>query len=252
MKLVEGQSHACQEVAAAGSNQPWNNEAGGGYNQPPGGQAQPVFKQPSLGAGNQVDVNVIVGLLKNPQKALELRPEKDLIYGVLGLVASLLGFMIWGWMIGRKIDSMLGGFLGFGGGINDFEDLLDDTPSVSGLIIGKIIMLGIVSIVALFGSLWAVGSWQGNRKSSFKDYLVRLGAMQYVFGAGFIISGVCSFINLRVALIVLVINLLTALITTVMGSLELADVRSDRKVTAVALTMAAYLVLLAILSAIFM
>ncbi|MWC30709.1 hypothetical protein [Paenibacillus sp. MMS18-CY102] len=251
MRIVEGEAHACQQTAA-GSENAWNGS--GGAAGAPRGSNQGGF-QAVTDLTKQIDTNVIVDLLKNPQKSLQLQPAKDLIYGVLGIVASLLGFMIWAWIIGKKIDSLLGDmFGGLFGGLSDFEDLTDYSggSSIGSAITGKLIVLAIISLIALIGSLWALGNWKGERKLTFKDAVTHLGAAQYTFGAGFVLAGLCSFINLRIAFIVLSVNLLTALVTTVMHAIALWQVREDRKLTVVGLSVALYLALVALLSAIVM
>ncbi|EFM10842.1 hypothetical protein PaecuDRAFT_2089 [Paenibacillus curdlanolyticus YK9] len=253
MRVIEGEAHACQQAAAGAENQTWNG-AGGAAGAPhrsnQGGGFQSVAQ-----LSKQIDTSVIVSLLKNPQQALKLQPAKDFIYGVLGVAASLLGFLIWAWIFGQKMESLLGDlFGGLFGGFSDFDDLGDysDGSSIGAAITGKLIVLGIISIIALFGSLWVVGNWKGERKHAFKDAITYLGAAQYTFGAGFVLAGVCSFINLRIAFIVLSVNLLTVLVTTVMHAVALWQVREDRRLTVVGLSVGLYLVLVALLSAIVM
>jgi hypothetical protein len=41
-----------------------------------------------------------ISVLKNPLESLSLNPSRDLVYGILGIVASVVGFLIWSFIIG--------------------------------------------------------------------------------------------------------------------------------------------------------
>ena len=114
----------------------------------------------------------MLALLKNPQQAENLQPGKDWIYGAIGLVASILGFMIWVWMIGRKIDLMFGGLFGGFGGLTDLGDA---SGTIGSMLTGRLFVLAVISLVSLLGTLWLVGSWQGGRKLSVRELATYVG-----------------------------------------------------------------------------
>lgn len=223
-RMTEGEVHHCPAVpAGAGS---------------PGGSAGNDF----AATLKQVDGNTILALLKNPQSALNLNTGKDLIYGILGIVASLVGFMIGIWIMAKKLQDTILGFFGFGG----FADF--DGGSSTSSMFGQMFLLGIISLAALFGTIWLLGNWRGARTLSFKDIITYLGGMQYTFGAGFILAGLCTFVSLRFGFLLLFINLLTALVITLMASSDLFEVSKERRLSFVGLSVALYLVVVMLLS----
>jgi|GEM_PF-590520 hypothetical protein len=242
MRLAEGEAHACQQAAAGLSTGDHNGEKGA--SRPP----QSGNYQSALAAVNQIDRNLVVDLVRNPLKALQLQPAKDLVYGLLGFAASLVGFILWAWMFGKKLDSMLNGIFGVS---SDFGDWFE-TPSVSSAIIGRLIATGILSIISLLAAVWAINAWQGERKVTIKELTTHLGAAQYVFGAGFIVAGICGFISLRIAALVMAINLMTALVTNLVLVMDLSQTRQERKVMFIALSLAAYLIVFGVLTALFL
>jgi hypothetical protein len=220
-QIQEEGSHVCQEIAAARSE---------------GFSGRPVMEDLSA-AVKQVDSKILINLLKNPQNSLALNPSRDLVYGLLGIVASIVGFVIWAWIIQKQVqdllDSIFGGFSLFSG----------IEHSVSNLIVGKLFLTGLISLAAIFVSLWLFGNRRGNRKLSFKEAIIHLGAMQYTSGACFIITGIIILINFKLGLLFLLINLLVTLLSTVTGSIDLFEVSKENRFPFIVLSTSLYLVL---------
>lgn len=231
-RLTEGEAHLCPAAPAG---------AGGAA-----GSAGNDFAA-SL---KQVDGNTILALLKNPQHALNLNTGKDLIYGILGIVASLVGFMIGYWIMIRELANSILGLFGFGG-MSDFADFGGGTSNTASMF-GEMLLLGLISLAALFGSIWLIGNWRGARTLSFKDVITYLGSVQYTFGAGFILAGLCALISLRFGLLLLLINLLSALVITLMASSDLFGVAKERRLAFIALSVALYLIVVMLLSSLIM
>lgn len=233
--MVEGEEHVCNEVAASSSEgvvsngKSWGNSAADSL--------------------KKVDYQVIYALLKNPQRAASLQPDKDLVYGILGLVASILGFMIWVWMVGKKLSSLLNDLFGFND-INSFFETGSVSNKISTMLTGKLFGLSIVSIVALGTALWLIGIWLGRKKLTLSDFITYFGGMQYSFGAGFIIAGLGTIVGLRISIILVIINLLASLVLNLMLASEISEVSKDRRLTFVASSIAAYIIVSAVLAVI--
>ncbi|WP_127534418.1 hypothetical protein [Paenibacillus kobensis] len=230
-KRVEGEGHVCQEIAAAHSGESL------------------VGKSGSNAVSNtikQVDHHVIYALLKSPQRAASLQPDRDLIYGILGLAASIVGFMIWVWMVGKKLSSLFDDIFGF----NSFLEIGSASSKITSILTGKLFGLAMISIVVIVAALWLIGNWTGRRKLTVKELVTYFGGSQYSFGAGFIIAGLGTIISLRVSIILVVINLLAALVMNLMFVSELAEVSRERRLTFVVSSIAVYFILSAILAVI--
>ncbi|GGD92935.1 hypothetical protein [Paenibacillus nasutitermitis] len=190
-------------------------------------------------AVKQVDKNVLIRLLRNPFDALQLSPGKDLIYGVIGLGTSVIGYLIWIWLVGAKINSFFGGF--FGG----FSPL-----SFGSQMTGRLFLTGLVSVLALLASIWLVGMWRGNARHDIKSVVTRLGSMQVFSGAGFLAAGICSLVSLKLSFLIGGSTALIALAVTVFAGLELFNVTVNRRFEFMACSIAAYLIIYTVVSSI--
>ncbi|WP_223879970.1 hypothetical protein [Paenibacillus spiritus] len=198
----------------------------------------------------QVNFNTMLYLMKNPERAATLQPEKDFVNGLLGLVASLLGFMIWGWALNKKIFDIIGSVFGGFGGYDDYYDLFEPSSAVSSAVMGRVFVLGLVSILVLTASVWLIGQWRGSRKLTAKEVVTYIGGMQYTFGAGFVVAALCTLINLRLATLVLLVNLIAALTTTVISSSDIFRVSRERRFSFITLSIAVYFLLFMLVTAI--
>ncbi|MCQ6561946.1 hypothetical protein [Paenibacillus mendelii] len=191
-------------------------------------------------AMKQVDGNVVLKLLKDPQYGLNLNPDKDFIYGILGLVASILGFTIWAGLLGMRIDSLFSGLLGLGGFGGD---------SIGGAFTGRMLLTAILSIAALHGMLWLLGSWQGTNKLSFKAFITYAGSMHYLSGAGFVVAGLCALISLiSFSFLLILINVSIMLVLSVIVSIDIFGVYREKRMVYTASAIALYMVILMIVT----
>jgi hypothetical protein len=225
-ELKEGEIHICANNSGAENKQGRNS----------------IGKDISALA-SQIDKNLILELLKNPLVGLRLDPAKDIKYGIIGLAASIIGFLIWAVLISAKIgnivDGLFGGFGIMGG------------SSLGSQFIGKLILIGILSIISLLVSVWAIGNWRGNRKIKWIEITTRIGGMQLSFGAGFVIAGILGLFSLLLSFLAIAIVLFTNLITTVLGGNELYEVENNHRFSFIALIASTYLILFYILFKIF-
>ncbi|NBD26804.1 hypothetical protein [Paenibacillus glycinis] len=234
-ETIDGEVHACQETAAASAGFGSARNRGN-----PGLPGAAAFK---------VDVHRMLALVRNPQHAENLQPGKDWIYGAIGLVASILGFMIWVWMIGKKIDSLFGGWFGGFGGLTD---VWDTSGTIGSMLTGRLFVLAVISLASLLTTLWLVGSWQGGRKLSVRELATYVGGAQYTFAAGFVVAGMLAFVNMGLSFAALSIVLLSALAMNLLAGLEIARVSRERRFSFIGSSIAVYVIIVALLSKLFM
>ncbi|MCR8642614.1 hypothetical protein NV379_08050 [Paenibacillus sp. N1-5-1-14] len=234
-KIQEGEVHLCNEAAATVA---------------PDSQGKAIQDNPMLQdlkrAVGQIDGNKVLTILKNPQMSLRLDPAKDLTYGVLGIAASIVGFLIWAIIIQNKIEDMLG---------NSFGSLMmmaGGRISFGSGIAWKMFLLGILSLAALLGTVYIIGNWLGTRKLSFIEIAVKIGGMHLTSGAGFVLVGIVSLINMSVGFSLLMILLISALIWTVMGANQLMEVQEERRIAFIGSTIAVYGIVFSLLMKLFM
>ncbi|MFD0714883.1 hypothetical protein [Paenibacillus sp. GCM10027626] len=248
-RLTEGELHVC------GSGTESRNGSGDGNGaEHTVSEEESVHDRPAPGESRysgvsrsvadsmkQVDGNLILGLLKNPQSGLNLNPQKDLIYGLLGIAASIIGFVIYAWIVGMQIDSMVGGFFG---GLGSFGV---KPQSLVGGIVGNMLLVAIVSMVAFLGSMWLVGSWRGSRKVSIQAFVTYFGSMHYLSGAGFVVAGLVALMSYKLSLLLIVINLLIMLLLSFVSAMELFGISREQQFSFIAPAVTIYTVVVLII-----
>lgn len=182
----------------------------------------------------QFDGQVLLNLLKNPMSALNLRGDQTgLIYGLIGIVSSILGFWLFGLGIrnlfysGWGMMSLVGGNMGLG---------------------SSSLLLGLFSTVILLGAFWFTGNMITKKKIDIKEFVAKIGSFQLPFGVVIIISGLLSFMSLNLAFLVLIFALLTALAANTAAVIQLYQVSSNQLIKFIAMAIGIYTVLLAIVN----
>ncbi|MFX3632912.1 MAG: hypothetical protein ACE3L7_02730 [Candidatus Pristimantibacillus sp.] len=208
------------------------------------GQSAAVLNQMTASI-KQVDKNIILRLLKNPFESMALNPSKDLVYGVIGIAAAIIGFLIWALLIGGKLESIFYGMLGFGG-LASFGD----KGSIATALFGKMFLVAIISNIALLAAIWGIGQWKGDQKQSLKALVTHIGAIHYIAGAGFIIAGILALMSLKLSLLVLLISLLSALMLSIHAAIDLFKVEQNRQALYMILSVSAYLLITGLLAGI--
>jgi len=247
-QLIQGQLHVCgteaeREVpvhppAAASSSHAAGSHEGAGSGV--GRVLTDTMKQ--------VDGHVILRLLKNPQAGLLLNPGKDFMYGVLGIAASIVGFLLWGWMVGiNGIFTPLADFGGFSESGFQIE-----TSSVVATAVIKIFLMGAASMAAFLASIWLIGSWRGERKLSIKTFITYAGSMHYASGAGFILAGVIGLVNIKLSIFLLGINMLIMLVLTYVSAIGLFGITKERQLSFIAPAILLYGLLLMVITTLFL
>jgi len=250
-QLIQGQLHVCgaeaerevpveRHIAASSSAASGNNEG-----------AENGVSRVLTDTMKQVDGHVILKLLKNPQAGLLLNPGKDFIYGVLGIAASIVGFLLWGWMVGIRINDMFSPSLNFGG-LSGLDGFQVKPSSMVGTVVGKVFLTGIGSMAAFLASIWLIGSWRGERKLSIKSFVTHAGSMHYASGAGFVLAGVVGLMNIKLSIFLLVINLLIMLLLSYVTAIELFGIAKVRQLSFIASAVLLYGLLVMVITTMFL
>ncbi|HEX7057207.1 MAG TPA: hypothetical protein VF260_08445 [Bacilli bacterium] len=198
-------------------------------------------------AARTFEKDVLVKLLKNPFNALELNPEKDLIYGVIGFASSVIGFFIWGWAQFATLLNAFSAILGFGGGFPTFSG-----SGTWGFSL-RFLLLGAISLAALLTSLWLIGNWCGAVKRSPRETITRLGALQFPFGACFLVAAFAALISLmKISLLIAALTTLVSLLCTVEAAIDCFQVAKDNRFKFIAYGMVVYAVAVGLIAPLFL
>lgn len=180
-----------------------------------------------------VDKHKILNLLKNPMSALQLRAESDLLYGVLGLVVSLLGFVLWAWSFKHQLIKLM--ILGFGSLISDDKESYREASEYLP-IVNHMLLLGLISLIVLVGITFLLGNKMGLHKLHWKDSMVQLGGLQLISGIGFIVAALMMFISIKLSFLLLFTTSLAALVLTLVAGIEMFRIQRDRLALFIGLT----------------
>jgi len=188
----------------------------------------------------QVDKNLILNLLKNPLESLALT-EKQFVYGILGLASSFVGFLIWGFILGKKVASLFSGLFMLGG-------LFGKVPiSLTSEVFGRVFKLGLLSTVVLLISVWLVSWWRSGIKPSFKLFVTQVGAIHFIGAVGFLLASILFF-NLQLSLVVLLITVFSLLGLSLYAGQVSGGVTKEKIASYIVLSIASYVLIMAIFS----
>ncbi|ANY65108.1 hypothetical protein BBD42_00405 [Paenibacillus sp. BIHB 4019] len=186
------------------------------------------------GSVKQIDMQVLLKLLKNPLEGLNLNPAKDLSYGIIGIVSAIIGFLLFGLLTGSAIQL----FFGYG-----VSDLLREGSGMSAALFGKILLLSLISTIAFLGSLWGISLWRATQRLTLRAFITSIGAMQLASGSGFLIAGVVSLISFKLGLFVMAAALLSTLGISLVGASVASQVTKEKLWSYIVLSVCAYLLL---------
>ena len=189
-----------------------------------------------------IDFQFILKLIKNPFEALKLDGKKDLLYGLIGIGASLVGYIV----IVLALSSYLKGIF-----LNPLAALAG-AGSGTGAFIGKMILLGILSLLSLFLSLWLISLWKGQERHSIQDMITKLGAMQYLSGVGFLVAGIIAFMTIKLALAIFLIALISTMIISVQAAFQMYKVKEESSALYIVSSVGAYFIVMLVLTSILM
>lgn len=186
------------------------------------------------GSFKQIDMQILLKLLKNPLEGLNLNPAKDLSYGIIGIVSAIIGFLLFGLLTGSAIPL----FFGYG-----VSDLLREGSGMSAALFGKILLLSLISTIAFLGSLWGISLWRATQRLTIRAFITSIGSMQLASGAGFLIAGVVSLISFKLGFFVMAAALLSTLGISLVGASVASQVTKEKLWSYIALSVCAYLLL---------
>ncbi|MFD2612502.1 hypothetical protein [Paenibacillus gansuensis] len=138
-------------------------------------------------------------ILRNPYRCLDFQASRDAVFGFTGILAGILGFMLWGWVLLVRIDRLFGSY---------FKDGLMRII-LGERIVSVLLMTSLCSLVVLFGTVWMFGSLLGTRKSDVRQLITVLGSVQWVAGAGITAAAVITLLLPNLGWIVLLASLIT-------------------------------------------
>ncbi|MEC0259122.1 MULTISPECIES: hypothetical protein [Paenibacillus] len=180
----------------------------------------------------QVDGQVLLNLLKNPMSALNMRGDQTgMLYGIIGMASSIIGF----WLFGLGIRQM------FYSGLGMMSALISDFGMGS-----RALLLGLFSTVILLGSFWFTGNMVTKQKLDMKEFIAKMGSFQLPFGAALILSGLISFMSLKLAFLILVLALMTGLAANSAAVIELYRMGSSQWIKFFGVALGIYVLFLAV------
>lgn len=180
----------------------------------------------------QVDGQVLLNLLKNPMSALNMRGDQTgMLYGIIGMASSIIGF----WLFGLGIKQM------FYSGLGMMSALISDFGMGS-----RALLLGLFSTVILLGSFWFTGNMVTKQKLDMKEFIAKMGSFQLPFGAALILSGFISFMSLKLAFLILVLALMTGLAANSAAVIELYRMGSSQWIKFLGVALGIYVLFLAV------
>ncbi|MEW4371376.1 hypothetical protein [Paenibacillus kandeliae] len=179
---------------------------------------------------SKVDKHKILNLLKNPMSALQLRGDSDLLYGIMGIAVSLIGFVLWAWAFKHQlIKAMIGQLSSMFGGADQYDQTYR-SASDSMSIVGHSLILSIVSTLVLLVAVFFIGNKLGTQRLHWKDALVKLGGLQLVTGAALLITTLLMLVTMKFSFVLLFTVLTASLMLTLYAGIEMFRLSRERAV----------------------
>lgn len=168
---------------------------------------------------------------------------KKLIYGIFGIVMSVVGFLIWMWAFMEKTGEHLLMFLSFGRmfGLDILRNLPD---SLTGIVVTKAAFIGLASVIAILVPLWIIGYLKGEKKLLLKDFVSRIGNIHYFIGLGYLVASITILIDWKLSIVVMLINLLLGILLSFVLTSNIFIIRAHRIISFVSLSLGSYIILL--------
>lgn len=110
----------------------------------------------------------------------------------------------------------------------------------------RALLLGLFSTVILLGSFWFTGNMITKQKLDLKEIIAKIGSFQLPFGAALIVSGLISFMSLKLAFLILVFALMTGLAANSAAIIELYRIGSNQWIKFLGVAIGIYVLLFAI------
>jgi len=180
----------------------------------------------------------LLSLIRNPGNSRNLTPHDDWLYGVIGAAIGVAGFTLWAWAEQSGIRRTL----------SLFADLVFSAV-ISGSSIGKLLWVGILSIIVLSALLTIAGNRIGERKRSWMEAAAYYGGAQVWFGVAMGLNALIALVLWKVSLMLMLALLLLNLNWLLTQASELHEVGSGRKLLFLGIVIGIYAALLAVATA---
>lgn len=191
------------------------------------------------------DITVEIGV-KEIEKA-EINIKENLIYGIFGIVMAIVGFLVWIWAFMEKTQDHILMFLSFGRmfGISALQFLPESLVGVS---VTKGLLIALASTISILLTLWGVATWRGQNKLSIQEFISRIGYTHYYIGVGFLVASATVFIDWKLSIGVVILNLLIGMLLLFVMSANIFKIPSNRTFSFVSLAFSAYFILFVIMA----
>lgn len=110
----------------------------------------------------------------------------------------------------------------------------------------RALLLELFSTIILLVSFWFTGNMITKQKLDLKEFIAKIGSFQLPFGAALIVSGLISFMSLKLAFLILVFALMTGLAANSAAIIELYRIGSNQWIKFLGVAIGIYVLLFAI------
>jgi hypothetical protein len=173
---------------------------------------------------------------------IDIDIRKRLIYGIFGIAMSVVGFLIWIWAFMEKTEEHIIMFLSFGRMFG--LDILPNLPnSLTGIVVSKAALLGLVSVFAILVPLWMMGYLKGENKLLVKDFVSRIGNIHYFIGMGYLVASVTILIDWKLSIVIMLVNLLLGVLLSYVLTSNIFIIRAQRIISFVSLSFGSSVIL---------
>ncbi|TCZ70539.1 hypothetical protein E0485_23180 [Paenibacillus albiflavus] len=230
-KLQEGQPHACSEAAAAVSTAPYEPRTAS-----PSEKGMPSEAHKST--ANNLDTDVFIKIFSNPMQASQYGQDK-LLYGIIGLCATVIAYTILGWATNR-ISSME--FLGM-----DFGRLINKA-SIFLLIFKSYFIGGILKVALFVGAFGLFGNMLGKRKISFAEIVAKFGSVQILTAGGFLVAAILGLLSYDLGYMIRNLTMGLTLVITSLIAFDVFEVEMKDRYKLLVFAIGTYVIVSQILS----
>ncbi|WP_047150824.1 hypothetical protein [Aneurinibacillus tyrosinisolvens] len=203
--------------------------------------AATVTAQPHPAAEKTLNVQVsfspqkVFSLIKDPFASVRLSAESDMLYGLLGILFSVIGYAIWAKACASQIEDMVREAMG------GMSFLFGQMPGFS-IDFSRLLLFCFLSIALLPLIVWLFANWAGTEKKGFKGMLTVLGGTQWFTFAGFIVTSLAGYLSVKFALLLFVVVLLCNLTIVIQAGLLGFLVPVRHYMRTIVLSVAGYLI----------
>lgn len=179
-----------------------------------------------------LDTAVFLQLFRNPLQAGTFGQDK-LIYGIIGLCASVIAYTLYGFSITRIPNTMFGGV--------DLSMFFDTAP-IASMVFKRFFFGGIVSLAAFVAAFALFGAWIGKTRLDFKAVVIKYGSLQILTAAGFLAAAILSLILPGLGNVVKSFTLGMTLVLTALMTLDIFAIEAKDRFKLMAFAVGSYCV----------